>query len=164
MPKRLVNKLMRLSEVTNSVLRGAIRSRSPILQRAAAEPKPAADWRVVSAAGRTDLSTQHMSSRCEGTLAGLSRAGQSERMQARKARVRRLRSSEARPSHRRRRLGQVHSRKHSAGTSSGVSADLALLAHHSFTITGGTGGEQWKGRGGEREHFRVHVPRSAPAK
>lgn len=79
-----------------------------------------------------------MSSRCDGTQDGLSRAGQSDLMQAKKARVRRLRSSEARPSHRRLRLGQVHSRKHIAGTSSGVKADLALLAHHSLTITGGT--------------------------
>ncbi len=79
-----------------------------------------------------------MSSRWDGTQVGLSRAGQSERMQARKARVRRLRSSDALPSHNRLRLGHVHSRKHRAGTSSGVRADLALLAHHSFTITGGT--------------------------
>lgn len=79
-----------------------------------------------------------MSSRCDGTQDGLSSAGQSDLMQAKKARVRRLRSSEARPSHRRLRLGQVHSRKHIAGTSSGVKADLALLAHHSLTITGGT--------------------------
>lgn len=84
------------------------------------------------------LSTQHMSSRWDGTQVGLSRAGQSERIQAKKARVRRLRSSEALPSHNRLRLGHVHSRKHKAGTSSGVRADLALLAHHSFTITGGT--------------------------
>lgn len=84
------------------------------------------------------LSTQHMSSRCCGTCAGLRRAGQSERRQARKARVLLERSSLARPNHRRRRLGQVHSRKHSAGISSGVRADLALPLLHSLTITGGT--------------------------
>lgn len=84
------------------------------------------------------LSTQHMSSRCCGTCAGLSRAGQSERRQARKALVLLERSSLARPNHSRRRLGQVHSRKHRAGTSSGVRADLALPLLHSLTITGGT--------------------------
>lgn len=84
------------------------------------------------------LSTQHMSSRCCGTCAGLRRAGQSERRQARKALVLLERSSLARPNHSRRRLGQVHSRKHSAGTSSGVRADLALPLLHSLTITGGT--------------------------
>lgn len=88
------------------------------------------------------LSTQHMSSRCCGTCAGLRRAGQSERKQARKALVLLERSSLARPNHRRRRLGQVHSRKHRAGTSSGVRADLALLLLHSFTITGGTVAEE----------------------
>lgn len=84
------------------------------------------------------LSTQHMSSRCCGTCAGLRRAGQSERRQARKALVLLERSSLARPNHRRRRLGQVHSRKHRAGISSGVRADLALPLLHSLTITGGT--------------------------
>lgn len=84
------------------------------------------------------LSTQHMSSRCCGTCAGLRRAGQSERKQARKALVLLERSSLARPNHSRRRLGQVHSRKHRAGTSSGVRADLALPLLHSLTITGGT--------------------------
>lgn len=79
-----------------------------------------------------------MSSRCCGTCAGLRRAGQSERRQARKALVLLERSSLARPSHSRRRLGQVHSRKHRAGTSSGVRADLALPLLHSLTITGGT--------------------------
>jgi len=84
------------------------------------------------------LSTQHMSSRCCGTCAGLRRAGQSERRQARKALVLLERSSLARPNHSRRRLGQVHSLKHRAGTSSGVRADLALPLLHSLTITGGT--------------------------
>lgn len=79
-----------------------------------------------------------MSSRCCGTCAGLRRAGQSERRQARKALVLLERSSLARPNHRRRRLGQVHSRKHRAGISSGVRADLALPLLHSLTITGGT--------------------------
>lgn len=79
-----------------------------------------------------------MSSRCCGTCAGLRRAGQSERRQARKALVLLERSSLARPNHSRRRLGQVHSRKHRAGTSSGVRADLALPLLHSLTITGGT--------------------------
>lgn len=79
-----------------------------------------------------------MSSRCCGTCAGLRRAGQSERKQARKALVLLERSSLARPNHSRRRLGQVHSRKHKAGTSSGVRADLALPLLHSLTITGGT--------------------------
>lgn len=84
------------------------------------------------------LSTQHMSSRCCGTCAGLRRAGQSERKHARKALVLLERSSLARPNHRRRRLGQVHSRKQRAGTSSGVRADLDFPLLHSLTITGGT--------------------------
>lgn len=92
------------------------------------------------------LSTQHMSSRCCGTCAGLRRAGQSERRQARKALVLLERSSLARPNHNRRRLGQVHSRKHRAGTSSGVRADLALPLLHSLTITGGTATETREAR------------------
>lgn len=76
------------------------------------------------------------------------RAGQSERRQARKALVLLERSSLARPNHRRRRLGQVHSRKQRAGTSSGVRADLALLLHHSLTMTGGTA-----------THSRTHLNR-----
>lgn len=95
--------------------------------------KTSSGYRVLSY-----LSTQHMSSRCCGTCAGLSRAGQSERKQARKALVLLERSSLARPNHSRRRFGQVHSRKHRAGTSSGVRADLALPLLHSLTITGGT--------------------------
>lgn len=87
------------------------------------------------------LSTQHMSSRCCGTCAGLRRAGQSERRQARKALVLLERSSLARPNHSRCRFGHVHSRKQRAGTSSGVRADFAFPLLHSFTITGGTAGK-----------------------
>lgn len=84
----------------------------------------------------THRNTQHMSSRCVGTLAGLSMPGVSDFIQARNALIRRFLSSTALPNQSFLRLGQVHSRKARAETNSGVWGDFPLYADHSLTITG----------------------------
>lgn len=81
---------------------------------------PLVPWTV------THRKTQQSTMRWVGTLAGLSMAGVSDLMQARKALIRRFLSSTALPSQSLFRLGQVHSRKASASTSSGVWGDFPL--------------------------------------
>lgn len=86
-----------------------------------------------------------MSSRCVGTLAGLSILGVSDFIQARKARILLFLSSTALPNQSFLRFGQVHSRNVSADTSSGVWGDFPLQADHSLRITEGTE-KKWKVR------------------
>ena len=86
-------------------------------------------WRTCSgweAASGTYRRTQHSTVRWVGTLAGLSMAGVSDLMQARKALILRFLSSTAFPSHSLFRLGQVHSLKARASTNSGVCGDFPL--------------------------------------
>lgn len=92
-------------------------------------------------ASPTHRSTQHISSKCVGTLAGFSMPGVSDFIQARKARIRLFLSSTALPNHSFLRLGQVHSRKARAETSSGVWGDFPLYADHSLMMTGGAAGK-----------------------